>query len=270
MFSLLLYLPLFILGLAVGSFLNCVIYRLDKKESSLEGRSFCPRCRHKLSWLDLIPVFSFFALKGKCRYCHKKISWQYPLVEITTAALLVLIVNQQLATSNQLLLIFRSPFFFLFSCFLIIIFVYDLKYYLIPDKVVYPAIGLAFIYQLLEASKFSLGSFNFNYLFFVLLSAFLASFFFLLIFLISKGEWLGFGDVKLAIFLGLLLGWPNILVALFSAFFIGAIIGTGLIVLRRKNLKSAVPFAPFLVIGTFLALFWGKLIFDWYISFVLY
>jgi prepilin signal peptidase PulO-like enzyme (type II secretory pathway) len=270
MFSLLLYLPLFILGLAVGSFLNCVIYRIDKKESSLKGRSFCPRCRHKLSWLDLIPVFSFFALKGKCRYCHKKISWQYPLVEIATAGLLILVVNQQLAVSNQFFLISRSIFFFVFSCFLIIIFVYDLKYYLIPDKVVYPAIGLAFIYQLLEASKLNLGSFNLNSLLSPLLSAFLASFFFLLIFLISKGEWLGFGDVKLAVFLGLILSWPNILVALFLAFFIGAIIGTGLIVLKRKTIKSAVPFAPFLVIGTFLALFWGKLIFDWYISLILY
>ena len=98
----------------------------------------------------------------------------------------------------------------------------------------------------------------------------LASLFFLAIFLISRGQWLGFGDVKLVFFLGLLLSWPNILVALFLSFFIGALLGTGLIILKRKTLKSAVPFAPFLVIGTLIALFWGDILFDWYISLIIY
>jgi len=270
MFQVPIFMMIFLMGLVVGSFLNCVIYRLDAKESFLRGRSFCPRCRHKLSWMDLVPVFSFLALRGKCHYCHQKISWQYPLVEIATGSLFVLIMNQQLVISGQSFLALRSCFLLLISCFLIIIFVYDLKHFIIPDKVIYPAIAIAFIYRLLETSKFSLGSFDFTSLLYAFSSAILASSFFLLIFLISRGNWLGFGDVKLVFFLGLFLNWPNILVALFSSFLIGAVIGTGLIALRRKTLKSEVPFAPFLVIGTFVALFLGNSIFNWYVSLILY
>jgi len=246
-----------------------VIYRLDKKESPLEGRSFCPHCRHKLSWSDLIPVFSFFILKGKCRYCQKKISWQYPLVEIATGSLFVFIAHQQLI-SNQPLLILQLLFLLIFVCFLIVIFVYDLKHYLIPDKVIYPAIVLAFVYQIFQVLKFGLSNLNFTSLLYALFSASLASAFFLSIFLVSKGKWLGFGDVKLVFFLGLLLGFPNILIALFLAFLIGAIIGIGLIVLRKKTLKSEVPFAPFLVIGAFIALFWGEKFINWYLNFIIY
>jgi len=270
MLNLILYLPLFFLGLVVGSFLNCVIYRLGTRDSFLKGRSFCPHCRHKLSWLDLIPVFSFLILRGKCRYCQKKISWQYPLVEIATGSLLVLMVNQQLTISTQPFLILRLCFLFLASCFLIVIFVYDFKHYIIPDKVIYPAIIITFLYQLSRVSGFRFWSLGFETLFYPLLSAFLASALFLIIFLVSRGRWLGFGDVKLVFFLGLLLGWPNISVALFLSFLIGAIIGTGLIALRKKTLKSEVPFAPFLVMGTFIALFWGEKFIDWYLAFIVY
>jgi len=92
--------------------------------------------------------------------------------------------------------------------------------------------------------------------------------FFLVIYLLSKGKWLGFGDVKLALFLGLFLGWPNIFVSLFLSFIIGAIIGIGLMLFKSKGLKSQVPFAPFLILGTFIAFFWGKQLFDWYFSLI--
>jgi len=253
----------FIIGLEIGSFLNCVIYRLDKKESPLQGRSFCPHCHHKLSWLDLIPVFSFFVLKGKCRYCHDKISWQYPLVEIATGFLFAFIIGQSS-------LALQSFFLIILSCFLIIIFVYDLKHYLIPDKVIYPAIIIGLVYQVFEVLKFGFNNLNFDSFLYALFSAGLASAFFFSIFLISQGKWMGFGDVKLAFFLGLVLGWPNTFVAMFIAFLIGALIGTGLIALKRKTLKSEVPFAPFLIIGTFIALFWGDKIIEWYTSFILY
>jgi len=252
---LLFYFLIFILGLAIGSFLNCVIYRLEKKESFLKGRSYCPNCKHKLSWKDLIPIFSFFELQGKCRYCKKPISFQYPLVELATGILFVSIFN--IAFPNLLL----SIFYFLISSFLIIIFVYDLRYYIIPDEVIYPAIIITLIFN----SQFLI--FNQDSIFkSSILSAFGASLFFLVIFLISKGKWLGFGDVKLALFMGLFLGFPNILVALFLAFFIGAIIGIGLILAKKKGLKSEVPFGPFLVTGTFIALFWGNQIINWYLN----
>ena len=167
--------------------------------------------------------------------------------------------------------IWNLLFYLLISCFLIIIFVYDLKHYIIPDAVIYPAIAIAFLYQLFRMLNFV----NWN-LFGIwnvesgilrpISSAFLASLFFLAIVFLSQGKWMGLGDVKLAFLMGLFLGFPNILVALFLAFFIGAIIGIGLIISGKRTLKSEVPFGPFLITGTFIALFWGNQITNWYLS----
>jgi len=255
----LIFLFIFILGLIVGSFLNCVIYRLEQGKSFVGGRSFCPHCKHVLGGLDLIPVLSFLILRGKCRYCQKPISLQYPLVELATAILFVSIFRLQFGGDP-----FSAIFSGLVACFLIIIFVYDLKYYIIPDKVVYPAIAVALIFnfQFLIFNQFPVFKFS-------ILSAVGAAAFFLFIVLVSKGKWMGVGDIKLAFLMGLVLGFPNILVALFLAFFIGAIIGIGLIVFGRKTFKSEVPFGPFLVAGTFLALFFGKEIINWYLNLIL-
>ena len=271
--SLFFYFFIFLFGLCVGSFLNCVIYLLESKQepvrrqrrrTGLLGRSFCPYCGHILSWKDLIPVLSFLILRGKCRYCQKPISLQYPLVEIATLSLFPLIFNFQFSIFNEFSIFnfqnfIISSFLLLIACFLIIIFVYDLKHYIIPDKVIYPAIGITFIYQII---------FNFQTpaFFNLILSGFGAAGFFLAIVLISRGKWMGLGDVKLAFLMGLLLGFPNILAALFLAFSIGAIIGTGLIIKGKKTLKSEVPFGPFLIIGTFIAMFWGERIIEWYLS----
>ncbi|MCX6764269.1 MAG: prepilin peptidase [Candidatus Nealsonbacteria bacterium] len=257
MFDFIIYFFVFIFGLIIGSFLNCVIYRLEKEESFLFGRSYCPHCKKTLKAMDLIPILSFMALRGKCRYCKKKISWQYPLVELGTAFLFILLFQHFGLGSNFLGFVFYSAIF----CFLIVVFVYDLKHFLIPDKIIYPAIALALIYNF----------FNLNNLLFNFLPSALGGFvFFLIIFLISQGKWLGFGDVKLVFLLGLFLGFPNILLALFLSFTIGAIIGIGLIVLKRKNLKSEVPFAPFLVLGSLIAFFWGEKILNWYLSLIVY
>ncbi len=261
----------FLFGLIIGSFLNCVIYRMEMRNKGgitsfsqgrpqrkafgfLRGKSYCPYCKHTLSWQDLIPVFSFLFLRGKCRYCQKRISWQYPLVELATAILFVLIF-WHLDFGFDL----AFGFWILISSFLIVIFVYDLKHFIIPDKVVFPAIIIALIFnfQFLIFNQFSI----FNSL---ILSAIGASAFFLFIVLVSQGKWMGIGDIKLAFLMGLLLGFPYILVALFLSFLIGAIIGIGLILAKRKTMKSEVPFGPFLVIGTFTALFLGEAIINWY------
>ncbi len=247
------YYFIFIFGLIIGSFLNCVIYRLEIGKKPF-GRSFCPRCKHKLSWQDLIPVLSFVILKGKCRYCHKKISIQYPLVELATGFLFLFTVYGLRFT------VLEAVFYLIINCFLIIVFVYDLKHYIIPDKVIFPAIIITFFYQLFRVLDLGFGHWDFIF------SAFLASGFFLAIVLISKGRWMGMGDVKLAFFMGLFLGFPQIFVALFLSFFIGAIIGIGLIALNKKGLKSEIPFGPFLVVGTFIALFYGEQIINWYLS----
>lgn len=249
---------IFILGLCIGSFLNVVILRLETSQS-LGGRSHCPHCKHGLSWFDLIPVFSFLFLGGKCRYCKAKISIQYPLVEIATATLFLLIftVNSQ----SALVLCFMLYV----SCSMIVIFIYDLKHFIIPDKILFPAIIVALLFQILNF-KFQIPAPIINYL----LAALLASAFFLAIYLISQGRGLGFGDVKLAILMGLLLGFPNILVALLLAFWLGAIVGLSAMALHKKGLKSELPFAPFLIAGTFIALFWGQPIINWYTSFFLF
>lgn len=249
MFSIL-YLFVFLFGLAIGSFLNCVIFRLEKKQSFLKGRSYCPHCQHTLGWLDLIPVFSFLFLKGKCRYCSKDISIQYPLMELFVGLVFLLIAVN-----------YFSIYYFVVISLLIIIFVYDLKHFIIPDKVLFPAIFIVFIYQLFTHFIFL----DFSYLW----AGLLACFFFLALFLVSAGNWMGFGDVKLAFFMGLFLGFPNILVALFLAFFLGAIVGVGLIISGDKKLKSEIPFGPFLITATVVALFYGQELIFWYMKLLL-
>jgi prepilin signal peptidase PulO-like enzyme (type II secretory pathway) len=268
------------LGLAIGSFLNVIICRLKTKENFFLSRSHCPHCKKTLKWFDLIPVLSFISTFGKCRYCHKKISWQYPLVEIITGGLFLLIFNFSafggsavggqffnLQTSNfsflNFFLLLTAYFLLLFIlCSLIVIFVYDLKHYIIPDKIIYPAIIVALIFN------FQFSIFNFQTLFYAIFSAIIASGFFFLIILISKGAWMGFGDVKLAFLIGLILGWPDIIFALFLAFILGAVIGLILIGLKIKSMKSQIPFGPFLVAATIIMMLWGEIIKGIYFSLI--
>lgn len=255
------YLLLFFFGLSVGSFLNCVIFRL-KSEKNLMGRSFCPHCKHILSWKDLIPLFSFLILKGKCRYCRKKISWQYPLVELSTGLLFSLIYFffSTLYFSLDNFVVGMVALFFLFSiiCFSIILFVFDLKYYSIPDKIIYPAIFTSFFFNLY------LSLFLFNSLEFFknsLITTFLSALFFFSLWFFSKGKAMGFGDWEVIVFLGFFLGFPKILICIFSAFFLGAIVSLILIFLKKKTLKSEIPFVPFLIIGALFSFFFGDFIF---------
>jgi len=254
----------FIFGLCIGSFLNAVIYRLNQKKT-LKGRSICPVCKHQLEWRDLVPVFSFLVLGRKCRYCKEKISWQYPLVEIVTAVIFLIIFNINLqsfilSTSSFGGFLYLAFLFYIASVFVIILF-YDLNYYIIPDKILFPAIIITALYRLSGLINWDLLSIL-SYVFAVIIGAG----FFLTIFLFSKGRWMGFGDVKLAVLMGLLLGFPNILAALFMAFLSGAVVGSVLLILKKKGLKSEIPFGPFLVLGTFIALFWGDTIINWYMA----
>jgi prepilin signal peptidase PulO-like enzyme (type II secretory pathway) len=238
----------FIFGLIVGSFLNCVIYRLETKESFLKGGSYCPRCKHILSWKDLVPIFSFLLLKGKCRYCQKPISLQYPLVEFFTGILFVFTFYRFLSTNPSNFLIFLCQLLVV-SC-LIVVFVFDLKHYLIPDYIIYLAIFFSLFCQPFKIWNLALGI--------------LPSLFFLAIILVSKETWMGWGDFKLAVLMGIFLGWPKILTALFFAFFSGALIGLVLIALKKKKLQSQIPFGPFLVAGTFFAFFLGQEMLSFY------
>lgn len=255
---------IFIFGLFVGSFLNCVAWRIFKEETFVVGRSYCPSCRHVLSSMDLVPVVSFVFLKGKCRYCKENISYQYPLMEILTGSLFVSLY-QYLNISS----VFSSYsfaellFWWTIGSLLLIAFIYDLRHFMIPDRITFGAIILTVIFIL---SSFALGVYTqgqvINYFF----SAFGSAFFFFILWFITMGKGMGFGDVKLGFLIGLLLGWPKTVIGLFLSFVIGAIIGIILILLKRKGMKSEVPFGPFLVLGTFLGLFYGQSIINWFFS----
>ncbi len=231
----------------MGSFLNCLVYRLEVGEGFINSRSYCPHCKHKLGFWDLIPVLSFIGLKGCCRYCKNKISLQYPLVELATGTIFFLIAVYQLSVVSYII----TPF-------LIVIFIYDLKHYIIPDRVIFPAIGIALVYDFLNFYILKKPDF--------LIPALGAAGFFLTIVLLSRGKWMGVGDIKLAFLMGLLLGWPSILPALFFAFLSGSVLGLGLIIAGAKTMKSQIPFGPFLVAGTILSMFFGPALYGWYLN----
>jgi prepilin signal peptidase PulO-like enzyme (type II secretory pathway) len=242
---------IFIIGLGLGSFLNVVILRLKSKKSFIFGRSFCPRCQHQLAWFDNLPVLSFIFLKGRCRYCQKKISWQYPLVELATALIFFWLYWHFGLT-------LKFFFYVIFAVFLLLIFVYDLKYYLILDSVVLPAMALAFILNLI------LGVNILN----LFLGTVIGGGFFALQYFISKGQWVGDGDIRLGILMGLILGWKLLLVALFIAYITGAFVGLILIISGKKQMSSRLPFGPFLAAATFLALIYGSSLLSWYLRLI--
>jgi len=235
----------FILGLFFGSFLNVIIDRLPREESFWKGRSYCESCNHVLSPLDLFPLVSFAALRGKCRYCHTPLSYQYPLLELLTAVAFVLTFMAVYLTSPSTIL------FHLFIVgVLIVVFFIDLQHGIIPFKVVLPAIGITGIYYLFQDPTIFLTH--------AIAGAVVSAFFFLL-FAGTKGKGMGFGDVVYAFFMGLLLGFPESIIGLYIAFLTGAVISLILILLKRKRLRgSTIPFGPFLVAGTFIALVYGR------------
>jgi prepilin signal peptidase PulO-like enzyme (type II secretory pathway) len=250
---------LFIFGLLVGSFLNAVIHRLHTGQSILEKHSRCPHCHHKLSWADLIPLISFVWLKGHCRYCGKPISWQYPAVELATGFAFVLIFfsaggGSALGGQFSLQAIsYQLIFQLIFVCFLIVIFVYDLKHYLILDTVVLPAVAFALVFDALNKMLWP-----------GLLGAAILAGFFALLYLVSRGKWIGAGDVKLGLFLGLLVPYPQVLVLFFFAYFSGALVGVALLLLKAKKVQDRLPFGTFLTFAAFLAMLWGQDIINWY------
>ena len=255
--------PLFILGLSVGSFLNVLIDRLPREEQVFKGRSYCESCRKTIKWYDLIPILSFIILKAKCRYCRLPLSYYYPLVELTTGALFVAIsifvnnnfqfsiFNFQSNPNFQLDKVSALGYYLFIASSLVVIFFVDLKYGIIPDVIIYSAIAVSFLYIILN-----------TYYLIPLVAAAVGSFlFFLIIFLATRGRGMGFGDVKFAFLMGLLLGFPKTIPGLYVAFLTGAVVSIILILIGKKKFRgSTVPFGPFLVIGTLISLFWGDII----------
>ena len=245
----------FLFGLIIGSFLNSVIYRLEVGGSIARERSRCPKCGHILAWYELVPLLSFAVQLGRCRVCGERISLQYPLVELATAVFFTLGYISLPAYGRAGL---ESAYLLFVLASLLVIFVFDLKHYIIPNKVLYPLI-VAALFHIFIGSPIFLPAYP-------LLSALSSAGFFLSIFILSRGEWIGFGDVKFGVFMGLFLGFPNFLVALFFSYVLGALIGGALLLYRRKTFKSQIPFGPFLIAGTLIAYFYGNEIMQWYLN----
>src|SRR3989339_312717 len=241
----------FLFGAVVGSFLNVVILRLNSGQSVVSGRSKCFTCAKKLKWYELLPLASFVFLQGKCSACKTKISWQYPLVETITGIIFVLLFQQ-----NQN--IFGFSFLVLIFSFLIIIAVYDYHHQIIPNLFVWIFNGLAFLwlFNSFRISDFGFRILNWNNL----LAGFILFVFFALLWGVSRGRWMGFGDAKLALGIGWLLGMAKGAAAITLAFWIGAIIGVLLIYLSKNKygMKSSIAFGPFMVLGTMISFFWGE------------
>ena len=243
----------FILGLIIGSFLNAVIFRLPDGKSFLTGRSECRNCHHELSSADLVPIFSFIFLRGQCRYCRQRISWQYPLVELATGIVFGLLAYQSGSSLGEPGLWASA----VFAAFLIVVGIYDFKHFLILDRVVLPAAVLALIWAGFE-----------GYLLASLYGALLVAGFFAAQYYISRGRWIGFGDVKLGIFLGLLLGWQLSLLMLVLAYFLGAATGLGLVLLGRKTMSSKLPLGSFLAISAIMVMLYGDGVLAWYLKLI--
>ncbi|RJO59515.1 prepilin peptidase [Candidatus Parcubacteria bacterium] len=248
--NIIIYIFTFLFGACVGSFLNVVIYRLPRKRKFLDfqQRSKCPRCRHLLSFWDLIPVFSFIFLKGKCRFCRKRISWQYPLVELMTGLIFVLIYWQYgLAWQSLIGLIGVSV--------LIVLAFIDGLHKIVPDQISLPAIAIIFCLQILVNPG--------EYLSLILGGIFGATWFWLQ-WLISKGKWVGSGDIRLGALLGVFLGLGSALLAIFSAYIIGSLWAIQLLIRGKVRLKSQLPFGIFLGILGIVCFIFGPEVVSWY------
>jgi len=223
----------------------------------------------------LFPLLSFVFLGRRCRYCNEKISWQYPIVELATAILFLIayIIETNAGIgkfpisnlpAGEAGFQFPIDFRFIVSILrdwiviasLIIIFVYDLRWMIIPDSVIIPAIIAVIILNLFIGVPITM----------MVIGLVIGLGFFALQYLISKGVWVGGGDLRLGALMGALLGWPVVLVALFLAYIIGAIAATVLIIRKKVTAKSQVPFGVFLVPATIIALFWGEKILSWYLG----
>ena len=244
---------IFLFGLIIGSFLNVLIYRLPLG-LMLTGRSFCPKCKKKISWFDNVPLLSFFVLGGKCRFCHSPINFQYPAVELTTGVLFVFVLSIYSWQNFQLWSILGFVYTLWLVSALLVIFVIDLKHRIIPDEIVFATILISLPFAIRDTP-------------YALLTAFASFLFFFLLHFLTRGKGMGLGDVKLAFLIGLILGFPKSILAFYLAFLTGAIVGVILVLLGKKKLKQAIAFGPFLVASTFFSLFWGDALIRWLTKF---
>jgi prepilin signal peptidase PulO-like enzyme (type II secretory pathway) len=292
------YLPLFLLGLAIGSFFNVIAFRFKEGQfifanKVVGGRSRCMHCKRTLAWYELVPLFSFLLQLGRCRSCGHRLSLEYPLVEFLAGLLLPLVAFYffnfkrldylSLATGNHSFMLWGAvAIWSLIFLFLLLLSVIDYREYLIPDEIPYflAAFGIVWVACLVffsssggKALTFS-GSFVGEYAFIFgilsniwlnhLLGALAGALTIGAIFFLSRGRAIGFGDVILLGVLGFIFGWPDVVLILLLSFLIGAAVSVVLLIRRAKGMKDFVPFAPFIALSSLIVFFYGADILHWY------
>ncbi len=235
----------FIFGAAIGSFLNVCILRLPAEKSIIRPSSQCPHCHHPIRFYDNIPIISFAVLGGRCRHCQAKISWRYPLVELITAFLSLLLFLKFGLSWNYLV-------FFVFTAVLIVITFIDLDHQIIPDILTLPGIPIFFLAAVFIVKipwfEALIGLFIGGGVLFVI--AFVYE-------LITKREGMGGGDIKLLAMIGGFFGWKSLIFVLLFSSFSGAIIGIAAMIIKKQDTKYAIPFGPFLSAAAIAYIFWG-------------
>lgn len=252
--DLLILIFIFIFGTLIGSFLNVVVYRLPREESLSFPPSHCPSCNTRLKFYDLVPILSFLILRGKCRTCGEKISVRYPIVEFSTGLLFlwtVFIFGLSVETVQYIIVI----------GLMIPIFLIDFEHFIIPDRLnfgIFLAALITFLFKIQTGSTqwSALADRGFGLL--------LGGGFFLFIAVVTKGA-MGGGDIKLMAALGFLFGVSNTFVLMFFSFIIGGVFSLGLILLKFKKRKDYIAFGPFICLSSFITIFWGNQILQWYL-----
>lgn len=252
---------IFVLGASLGSFLSVVIPRLKHGEKGIiQGRSKCPNCKTRLSISELIPLISFLCLLGKCKTCKKPISRIYPAIELATGVMFLIVFwkwyHTDFTSEKEL---FQSLLWLtlqmIYALVLIVTFFYDLLYMEIPDTILIPAILLALTATIIPGSPHLIDA---------LLGALIPLTFFGLQIAVSRGQWMGGGDLRIGAFMGLILGWKLVILALVISYIAGSLIALALMAVKKGGLKTQIPFAPFLVTGTFISMLEGEKILEWY------
>lgn len=247
------YFFIFLVGLAFGSFASVVIHRLHTHERGiLNGRSKCPKCAHRLAARDLVPVLSYVVNKFRCRFCKAPIAARYPVLELSMGGLFLL-TSCMVGIDDPLRLIF-----YLFVTFVFVVLtVYDFLFKEIPDEVSLPAFFIALAYMI-YVGQYTGASLAIGVLIPVL--------FFGILHFGSKGRWLGGGDIRIGALMGALLGYPMILAGLFFGYFTGSVFSVIGLTLGKFNRRTQIPFAPFLLLGAYIAMFWGEGAVQWYLE----
>jgi len=245
---------IFLMGLCIGSFLNVCIYRLPESKSIVHPRSMCPNCDTLIPFYDNIPLFSYLWLKGQCRRCKVKISMRYPMVELLGGLV-------ALGTYLRFGLTIETLIYYVFIAALLVVTFIDLDHRIIPDVITLPGIPICF------AASFALPAITYKDALLGILvgggSLFLVAWVYTIL---TKKEGMGGGDIKLLAMMGAIVGWKGVLFTIFVASLVGTLAGFAVMLQSRKGMKLAVPFGPFLSIGSITYIFFGTELVTWYLN----